>query len=132
MMDHMHPLHMSPLYLSEVSSTLSRIWLRKIGRIAGEYDNNGHLVVGGVEGVGKSTFMQAIALAVTVLLDKMVPLYLYVEVTEANWTSLLNLMKARFPNGDFFQSAPAFIENLSRFESSIRRLYFRRFIFSPI
>jgi hypothetical protein len=87
-----------------------------------------------VEGVGKSIFMKAIALAVTVLLDKMFPLYLYVEETDTKWTSLLDLLKEAFPNGDSFNSAPDFIENLNRFQKTevvflvdeFQR-YFRRF-----
>ncbi len=66
----MDPLYIPLLYLSEeslftvVSLALRRIWIRDEGQIIREPDNSGHLVIGGVEGVGKSTFMKAIALTV--------------------------------------------------------------------
>jgi len=74
-----HPFYLPPLYKSEYLHSILKagikcLLLREVGRIDGCDNNVGHLVLGGVEGAGKTTLMRALGLGTSALLQHMIPI----------------------------------------------------------
>lgn len=74
-----HEFFLPPLYKSDhlrsiLQSGIKSLLLREVGEINGSDNNVGHLVLGGVEGAGKTTLMRALALGAAALLKKMIPI----------------------------------------------------------
>lgn len=74
-----HPFFVPPLYETAALAELLRqavagLYLRERGIVAGQGSNVGHLVLGGIEGTGKTTIARALALGAAVLLDVLVPI----------------------------------------------------------
>lgn len=74
-----HELYLPPLFKSDylnliLKDGIKSLLEREVGNICGCDNNVGHLICGGVEGVGKTTLMRAFALSSAALLKKMVPI----------------------------------------------------------
>jgi len=74
-----HDYYLPPLYKSGalgsiLDTAIKRLLQREVGMITGSHNNRGHLVLGGVEGAGKTTLMRALALSSAALLEKMIPI----------------------------------------------------------
>jgi hypothetical protein len=74
-----HEFYLPPLYKSDhlhsiLQSGIKSLLLREVGEIKGCDNNVGHLVLGGVEGAGRTTLMRALALGAAALLQKMIPI----------------------------------------------------------
>ena len=83
--------YLPPLYTSEGLKTILNYGIegllrREVQIVTGCDNNLGHLVLGGVEGAGKTTLMRALALSAAALLKRMVPIshdYLQFQAPEA-------------------------------------------------
>jgi hypothetical protein len=73
-----HPYYLPPLYTKDLNdsleSSLKELLLREVQEKFGSDINIGHIVLGGVEGAGKTTFLRALAFAIAILLDRMIPI----------------------------------------------------------
>ncbi len=68
------PLYQSTQLKAILSTALKCILAREMNMIRGNADNMGHVVLGGVEGAGKTTVMRAIAIGTSALLERMIPI----------------------------------------------------------
>lgn len=74
-----HAFFVPPLYETADLAELLRqavtgLFLRERGIITGQGNNVGHLVLGGLEGTGKTTIARALSVGAAVLLDYLVPI----------------------------------------------------------
>jgi hypothetical protein len=68
------PLYKSDTLQSILKNGIEGLIKREVQMISGSDNNLGHLVLGGVEGAGKTTLMRALALSAAALLQRMVPI----------------------------------------------------------
>eukprot|EP01031_Cornospumella_fuschlensis_P024646 gene24646-29779_t len=121
-----HSLYLPPLYtnnehLEKILRHASVELLKRENQIVyGDSSNCGHLVIGGVEGVGKSTIFKALAIACAVLLDRMTPVYYLISEEHKSWLTVKQLLQRRFPllEDSKFETASvtALLEHLSKQE----------------
>jgi hypothetical protein len=74
-----HAFSLPPIYEAGelemlISLVVSNLLQRERGIVTGQSDNVGHLVLGGVEGTGKTTIARALGIGAAVLLDFLVPI----------------------------------------------------------
>eukprot|EP00981_Chlorochromonas_danica_P005075 scaffold1034_cov175-Ochromonas_danica.AAC.1 len=97
-----HNLYLPPLYMNNerlkriVSETAIELLKRENLLIYGNESNSGHIVIGGVEGVGKSTISRAIALSCAILLKRMTPIYYFVNEDQRTWITIDHMLRQRF------------------------------------
>jgi len=73
-----HSWNLPPLYVDAalrglLENAVQSLWLREQGHVHGSTDNVGHMVLGGIEGTGKTTLLRALSIGVAVLLTRMLP-----------------------------------------------------------
>lgn len=84
-----HPLHLLPIYSDEMLNTLllELVTAVRIREWSAEPHDTGHFIYGGVEGIGKTTLLKAVAVAVAVLSARYFLVYVdYKELKQSHPT----------------------------------------------